>query len=171
MARGHDWAWCPCCRSTLERTERGGTQRPTCPACGFVYFSNPPAGAAAVIQDARGRVLLVQRRDGLYGAGRWCFPCGFIEWGEEVRAAAAREAREEAGVEVSVGEVLQILTTHHEPDRPAIGIWFAAELLDTSVAPVAGDDAVAVGWFDPASPPPLAFPDDVMLMKRLAQAR
>ncbi len=166
---GDDWVMCPRCRTALERTVRGGVPRPTCPGCGFVFFANPGVGAACVIRDGGGRVLLVQRGPGQFGAGRWCFPCGFVEWGEDVRAAAAREAREEAGVEVVLGEVVQVASNFHEPEKPTIGVWFAATLADPAARPVAGDDAAAVDWFEPAAPPPLAFPTDAALLARLAR--
>jgi ADP-ribose pyrophosphatase YjhB (NUDIX family) len=144
--------------------------RPACPACGFTFFANPGVGAAAVIRDDRGRVLLVRRSPGQFGAGHWCFPCGFVEWGEDVRAAAAREAREEVGLEVAIGEVLHAASNFHDPAHPTVGVWFAATRLDPGAAPVAGDDADAVAWFDPSSPPPLAFPTDGVLLERLARA-
>lgn len=121
-----------------------------------------------MIRDAAGRVLLVQRAPSQFGARRWCFPCGYVDWGEDVRAAAAREAREEAGVDVIIGEALQVASNFHDPAKPSIGVWFAAELADATAMPVAGDDAVAAAWFDPAAPPPLAFPTDAMLLARLA---
>lgn len=164
---GHDWQWCPRCRGALGRVERGDGLRPHCAACGFTFFANMGVGAAVVIRDAAGRLLLVQRGPGQFGAGKWCFPCGFVEWGEDVRAAAAREAREEAGVDVVIGDVVHVETNLHEPRRPSVGVWFAAALADPGATPVAGDDAVAVGWFDPASPPPLAFPTDEALLGRL----
>ena len=166
---GEDWVACPRCRTALVRVVRGGIPRPSCPRCGFVFFANPGVGAACVIRDAAGRVLLVRRAPGQFGAGRWCFPCGFVEWGEDVRAAATREAREEAGVEVVIGEVVQVASNFHEPEKPTIGVWFAARLADPAARPVAGDDAVAADWFEPAAPPPLAFPTDAALLARLAR--
>ena len=166
---GEDWVACPRCRTALVRVVRGGIPRPSCPRCGFVFFANPGVGAACVIRDAVGRVLLVRRAPGQFGAGRWCFPCGFVEWGEDVRAAAAREAREEAGVEVVIGEPVQVASNFHEPEKPTIGVWFAATLADPAARPVAGDDAVAVDWFEPAAPPPLAFPTDAALLAWLAR--
>src|SRR4029450_11740020 len=92
-AIGDDWTTCPRCATALRRTMRGGRDRPSCSNCGFLFFANPGIGAACVIRDGRGRVLLVQRGPGQFGAGRWCFACGFVEWGEDVREAAAREGR------------------------------------------------------------------------------
>lgn len=133
-----------------------------------MFFANHGIGAAAVIRDGGGRVLLVQRAPRQFGAEKWCFPCGFVEWGEDVRVAAARETLEEAGVTVEIGEVLQVASNFHDPARPSLGVWFAATLLDPGATPVAGDDAAAVGWFDPGAPPPLAFPTDATLLARLA---
>lgn len=149
---------------------RGGADRPHCAACGFVFFANPGIGAATVIRDLLGRILLVRRADTQWGAGRWCFPCGFVEWGEDVREAARREALEEAGVVVILGEVVQVASNFHDPERPTLGVWFAAAMVDPDATPVAGDDAIEVGWFDPAEPPPdLAFPTDRTLFERLAR--
>src|SRR5262249_36418857 len=97
-APGDDWYWCPRCREPLERGQRGGPPRPARAACGFAFFATPGVGAAWVVRDAEGRVLLVRRSAGQFGAGKWCFPCGFVEWGEDVRDAARREALEEAGI-------------------------------------------------------------------------
>lgn len=146
-------------------------RRPVCTRCGFVFFANMGVGAAVVIDDRSGRVLLVQRAPGHPGAGFWCLPCGYVDWGEDVRDAAAREALEEAGVTVDIGDVVQVEVNRHDPDRPTVGIWFAARIVDPDVEPRAGDDAVAVGWFDPALPPPLAFPTDARLLAALVARR
>ena len=57
----------------------------------------PAAGAAAIVFDAKRRVLLV--REG-YGRRRWGLPGGGIEHGELPHEAAVREAREETGLVV-----------------------------------------------------------------------
>lgn len=165
---GTDWQWCPRCRTALTFPVRGGRPRPTCPACGFVHFANMGVGAAVVVRDDAGRVLLVQRGPGQFGAGKWCFPCGYVEWGEDPRVGAAREAKEESGLDVIVGEILQVAPNFHDPRRPSVGLWYAAERRDPTSQPTAGDDAVDAQWFDPATPPPLAFPTDAPLLARLA---
>ena len=160
-----DWQSCPRCGATL----RHAVDHVRCDACGLVHFPNMGVGAAVVIRNARGDVLMVQRSAHQFGAGKWCFPCGYVEWTEDIRAAAAREAREEAGVEVVIGEPVHVETNLHQPEKPTVGIWFAATLADSNATPTAGDDAVGVGWFDPTSPPPLAFPSDAALLAKLAR--
>ena len=61
-------------------------------------------GANAAVFDDDGRILLVRRADN----GRWDLPGGFVEPNETPPEAAVREAREEAGVEVSVAELVGV---------------------------------------------------------------
>ena len=58
---------------------------------------------AAVITDARGRVLLARRTEGRDLAGLWEFPGGKREAGETPEVALVRELEEELGIRVEVG--------------------------------------------------------------------
>ncbi len=53
---------------------------------------------AAVLRDARGRILLAQRPPGKHMAGYWEFPGGKIAPGESSVAALTRELAEELGI-------------------------------------------------------------------------
>ncbi|GAB2670021.1 Nudix family hydrolase [Arenimonas aestuarii] len=55
---------------------------------------------AAVLRDARGRILLARRTAGRDLAGAWEFPGGKVEPGESPREALDRELHEELGVRV-----------------------------------------------------------------------
>lgn len=59
---------------------------------------------AAVITDARGRVLLNRRTEDRDMGGLWEFPGGKREPGESSEQALVRELREELGIEANVGE-------------------------------------------------------------------
>ncbi len=61
---------------------------------------------AAVITDARGRILLNRRTGDSDMAGLWEFPGGKREPGETSEQALIRELREELGIEAEVGEWL-----------------------------------------------------------------
>lgn len=59
---------------------------------------------AAVITDARGRILLNRRTGDSDMAGLWEFPGGKREPGETSEQALIRELREELGIEAEIGE-------------------------------------------------------------------
>lgn len=54
-------------------------------------------GARAVIRDAAGRVLLIQRADNAH----WALPAGAMELGESIAECAVREVWEETGLRAS----------------------------------------------------------------------
>jgi 8-oxo-dGTP diphosphatase len=59
---------------------------------------------AAIVRD--GRCLAAQRGPDMRLPGKWEFPGGKVEDGEDPRSALAREVREELGLEIEVGELL-----------------------------------------------------------------
>jgi len=71
---------------------------------------------AAVIRDARGRVLLTRRTEGRDLAGLWEFPGGKREHGESPEHALQRELHEELGIDVEVGSAL-INVPQQYPDK------------------------------------------------------
>jgi ADP-ribose pyrophosphatase YjhB (NUDIX family) len=95
-----------------------------------------------VVRDAANRLLLV-RRGRPPALGTWTLPGGRLEPGESPAEAAAREVREETGLEVEIGELLATL--------PVLGYLvhdFAASVVGGSLQ--AGDDAADVRWVTPA---------------------
>lgn len=60
----------------------------------------------AAIIERGGRLLVARRAQGAAHSGRWEFPGGKREPGEDDRSALARELREELGVELVVGPLV-----------------------------------------------------------------
>ncbi len=182
--------FCPQCATPHSRLEVDDRERPVCTACGFIQYRNPVTGVAAVISEQSvldrlgehttryglvdgsyrprtdlARVLLARRATSY--RGRWCLPCGHVEFDEEVREALVREMREETGLELRTGEVVAVLSNFHDPDHQTVGVWFEGFPIGGLLQP--GDDVDGLAFFDPRDPTiPLAFPTDRIVLDRLA---
>jgi len=66
--------------------------------------------AYALIVDGSGRVLLARQPDGRRYRGRWSLPGGGVDHGEHPEQAVIREVREETGVDVRVGALLDVIS-------------------------------------------------------------
>jgi len=101
-------------------------------------------------------VLLIQRGEPPF-MGEWALPGGFVEEGEIVAAAAARELAEETGTEA---EDLSLIGVYSTPGRDprgwTVSIAYLLEL-DSELAVQGDDDASAARWFGVDGLPPLAF--------------
>jgi 8-oxo-dGTP diphosphatase len=114
--------------------------------------------AAAVILE-EGRVLLTQRKAGAHLEGKWEFPGGKVEAGEDPREALKRELREELGIESVVGEILDVaFHRYEEAERAVVLMFFLTSRAEGSPEPRPLDVA-AFEWagsekLDPAQFPP-----------------
>jgi 8-oxo-dGTP diphosphatase len=160
----HVFAYCPHCRTDLERRDEGGRSRPACPRCGFVQYLNPAPGAGVVLR--RGARVCLVRRAFAPKQGEWSLPTGFMEWDEDVAETARRETLEETGLEVALTGVYAVETGLLPPDTPVVVVFYAAE--ETGGSLQAGDDAAEVGFFDLDDlPGPVAFASHRRVLERL----
>ena len=70
------------------------------------YPERPIVGVGAVVLEA-GKVVLVRRRYEPL-AGQWSLPGGTLELGETLETGVAREIREEIGLDVGVGPIIEV---------------------------------------------------------------
>jgi len=111
------------------------------------FPERPIVGVGAIVLDGD-RILLVRRANEPLKA-QWSVPGGAVEVGETLDAAVAREVREETGIDVEVGPIVDVL------DRIRVDVdgrtRFHYVLVDflcrsTGGTPASGSDADAVAW-------------------------
>jgi ADP-ribose pyrophosphatase YjhB (NUDIX family) len=160
--------YCAACGGPLQQQRRSSApSRFVCSACQRITYRNPVVGVAVVIAE-KDRLLLGRRARGPY-AGRWCIPCGYVEWDEDVRAAARREMHEETGLEVEIGEVCAVHSNFHDRARQTVGIWFWGAVCGGALQPT--DDLDALAYYPFGAHPRLAFPTDELVLASLCNQR
>jgi 8-oxo-dGTP diphosphatase len=104
-------------------------------------WKNPAISVDCVVFDEHDRLLLIRRRNPPF-QGQFALPGGFVEYGEETEAAAARELHEETGLNA---RALRLVGVYSKPDRDPRGHTITiAYLIDAGAqSPSAGDDAAS----------------------------
>ena len=165
----NQYRFCPRCGNSLGGLSLDSHHQMVCRECGFTMSPKPAVGVGVIVLEEQ-RIIL-GRRGGLGGRryeGAWCIPCGYLEWGEDVRDAAKREFLEETGLQVEIQGVYAVHSNFHNPNSLTVGIWFQGTVVGGTMR--AGDDLDLVDYFSlDALPEPLAFPTDCLVLEQLRQ--
>jgi mutator protein MutT len=137
------YRFCPSCAGALElrQVKTGDPMRHVCTRCGQVLYLDPKVAVGTIISNEEGRVVLV-RRAIEPGYGLWVFPGGFVDRGEEVTVAAIREAKEEVGLDVRLGELVNI---YSYAGRPLVVIVYSATVLGGEL--MVDEEGLEARWF------------------------
>lgn len=104
--------------------EEENCERLFCNICKRIEYRNPKVVAGA-IPTQNGKVVLLRR--GIEPQkGFWTYPAGFVELGETIPSAAARECLEETGLQIKVGELLGV---YSYADAGVVMIIYFAEVI------------------------------------------
>jgi len=145
------YRFCPVCGAALEPRVLKVSEptRLVCtrPTCGFVFYLDPKIAVGTVIRMGDGKIVLV-RRAIEPGYGKWVFPGGYVDRGEEVTLAAIREAREESGLDVTLDGLINI---YSYAGRTPIIVVYAATYVGGDLA--VDDEGLEARAFEPEEIP------------------
>jgi 8-oxo-dGTP diphosphatase len=118
--------------------------------------------AALVFRD--GKLLITQRHADAHLGGLWEFPGGKREPNETFEDCLARELREELGIEVAVGELVEKLT-HAYPEKTVHLRFYRCRWIQHEAQPL---ECPAFQWVNAAELKDYAFPAaDARLLDKL----
>jgi 8-oxo-dGTP diphosphatase len=145
----HGFRFCPRCGQSLDRRrlKLSEPERLVCTGCGFVFYLDPKIAVGTIIKMASGKIVLVKRAIEP-GYGKWVFPGGYVDRGEEVMMAAIREAKEEAGLDVHIERLIGI---YSYAGRTPIIIVYAATVIAGELA--VDEEGLEAQWFEPSAIP------------------
>src|SRR5437763_265613 len=134
--------YCGLCGSPTRSEEAGHMRRCTDPACNAMHF--PRTDPAVIMLVTDGDRALLGRNKNFPLPGMYSTLAGFVEPGESLEDAVAREVREETGIEVGA--------VHYHSSQPwpfpaNIMLGFHAEATSTAVSLDDGELADA-RWFE-----------------------
>ena len=139
-------AFCGRCGSQTELA--AGERARGCPNCGATYFPriNP---AVIMLVEREGRMLLARNR--LFRGPWYSCLAGFVEPGESLEEAVAREVQEEAGIEV---DGITYAASQPWPFPSQLMIGFYAHHRAGEIR-VQDSEILDAGWFSPGELPEL----------------
>ena len=153
-------------RVVLKVPEGDLLPRHVCENCGIIHYQNPKIVVGSV-PEYQGRILLCKR--GIEPRlGHWTIPAGFMENDETLEAGAAREALEEARIDVEIGSLLLVANVTHARQ---VHVFFRSRMRapDFDVTheslEVALVDEKDIPWSD------LAFPSTEFALRRFVEDR
>lgn len=148
-----------CGRCGEPTVDAPGERARRCPACGLTAYPRLAPAIIVLVERDDGRVLLA--RNARFRSGMYSCLAGFVEPGETLEQAVAREVREEVGVEV--GDV-RYLASQPWPFPHSLMVGFTARWTSGEVA-VDGKEISDARWFGPDDLPEI--PSKISIARQL----
>jgi ADP-ribose pyrophosphatase YjhB (NUDIX family) len=152
------------CGATLKTkyVREEGKHRRVCSKCVAITYTNPKVVAGCIPVMPDGRIVLLKRTIEP-ARGKWSYPAGYMEMGETVAQAAARETHEEVCARVKVGKQVGV---YSYADAGVVTIIFEGRV-PRGEKPCAGSECDEVIFVKPKDIPwkKLAFRSTVDALK------
>lgn len=131
---------CPRCGAETVETQAGWTR--TCTNDGSAHFPRTDPAVIMLIHDGADKAVL--GRGPQWGPGRFSTLAGFVEPGESLESAVAREVFEEVGIGV---RDVRYLASQPWPFPASLMVGFIAQLDGDSSITLDPVEMVEAGWF------------------------
>jgi len=168
MHQEYKFRFCPVCGSGLKSmvVKNGEPERLVCSNCQYIFYLDPKVVACSIV-EIDNRIVLLKR--GIQPEkGKWVIPGGYVDRGEEVKAAALRETQEECGLKIRIKDLLGV---YSYPHRLAVVVVYVCEHVSGDL--LVGDETQEVKLCAPDEIPweELAFPSTVDALKDYCKLR
>lgn len=156
-----DWArthrYCGACGTRTEPSP--GERARRCPACGLLAFPRIAPAVIVLVERDDGRALLARNVNFVNGM----FSCiaGFVEPGENLEQAVAREVLEEVGIAI---RDIEYVASQPWPFPHSLMIGYRARYREGDVV-CDGTEIAEAGWFRASELPPI--PPPISIARRL----
>jgi 8-oxo-dGTP diphosphatase len=157
--------FCSICGSECIPKPENEVIRMTCVNCGHIYYQNPAPAVSVLIVD-QAKFLLCRRSENNFQGGKWCLPCGYIEFNEDYLSAAIREIQEETGLKIEVQSIISVVSNFFTPDLHTLVIVLLAKPTggELKLGDIEND---RLEWFSSGeSLPEMAFEADEHIIRR-----
>ncbi|MFN0072536.1 MAG: NUDIX hydrolase [Chloroflexota bacterium] len=153
----HESRFCLWCATPLETRQIDDREFKACPICHFVEYVDPKVAVATIIPLSGG--ILLGKRSINPGKGYWSFPSGYVNRGEVLEEAAAREVWEETNLRVRMNRLVGV---YSQVGQAVILVVYAADVIEGE--PIAGDEMSELAIFTPEELPSMAFTHDEQIV-------
>ena len=165
--------FCPKCGAEPLRPLPSSEHSIECPDCRFTLYFNPSCAAAALIEDRKGNLLVIERARSP-AKGKYGVPGGFCDYGERLEEAIAREVKEEVNLDLSSFSFLASFPNEYlyrSVIYPVTDAYFTATVESFEQLKAETSEVAGIHFVNPAEVPPdkWAFPSHRSAIEHLLE--
>ncbi|MEM7370863.1 MAG: NUDIX domain-containing protein [Bacteroidota bacterium] len=125
-----------------------------------------PKPVVVVLLPIKGKGILLVRRATSDGYGKLALPGGYLDWGERWQEGAARELREETGIELAADDIRFFSLANTDDGSHILIFCTGPETSEEDVPEAAVDHEVSEYVISPKAIP-LAFPTHTEALRQI----
>ena len=96
-------------------------------------MTKQPILVTAAIIEKNGKYLITQRPQGTHNAGRWEFPGGKVNFGEDLKKCLEREIKEELGINIKAKDIFEYSSHVYGEDKHIVLLAFHCNFISGEI--------------------------------------